>query len=108
MRPTTGIPPGWHGTPRRVLYNSRNIRLMKNTVRNDNRNTMKARMTKIPSPPESPLPQKTIRLRPNGKAVTPPKSKTRDNIFSRSRDTREDRGSRQMKTSHNSQTFSHR
>jgi hypothetical protein len=81
---------------------------MKNAFRNDNRNTMKTRLTKIPSPTEDTFSQKTIRLRRNGKAVTPPKPKTRDNIFSRSRDTREDRGSRQMKTSHNSQTFSHR
>ena len=32
----------------------------------------------------------------------------RDNIFSKSRDTREDRSARQMKTSRNAQTFSHR
>jgi len=31
----------------------------------------------------------------------------RDNIFSQSRDTREDRGTRQMKTSHKSQSFPH-
>ena len=36
-----------------------------------------------------------------------PKSKKRDNIFSKSRDTREDRGTREMKTSHNAQTFTH-
>ena len=69
---------------------------------------MKAAATKLSAPPEPPLFDKTIRLRPNGKAVTPPKVKTRDNIFSKSRDTREDRGSRQMKNSHSSQTFSHR
>ena len=69
---------------------------------------MKASLTKLTAPPETPRFEKTIRLRPNGKAVTPPKPKTRDNIFSKSRDTREDRGSRQMKTSHSSQTFSHR
>jgi hypothetical protein len=34
-------------------------------------------------------------------------SKKRDNIFSKSRDVREDRGSRQMKTSHSSRTFPH-
>ena len=34
----------------------------------------------------------------------PPK---RDNIFSKSRDTREDRGARQMKTTRNPQTFTH-
>ena len=47
-------------------------------------------------------------LRPNPKTATPnPKAPERDNIFSKSRDTREDRGSRQMKTSHNPQTFPH-
>jgi hypothetical protein len=35
------------------------------------------------------------------------KPKKRDNTFSKSRETREDRGARQMKTSHNSQTFTH-
>jgi hypothetical protein len=34
-----------------------------------------------------------------------PKPKKRDNIFSKSRDAREDRGTREMKTSHNDQTF---
>lgn len=31
----------------------------------------------------------------------------RDNIFSKSRDTREDRGARQMKSAHSAQTFPH-
>jgi len=43
-------------------------------------------------------------LRPNLAAATK-KSKKRDNIFSKSRDVREDRGTREMKTSHNDQTF---
>jgi hypothetical protein len=34
-----------------------------------------------------------------------PTTPKRDNIFSKSRDTREDRGTRQMKTTHNSQSF---
>jgi hypothetical protein len=52
------------------------------------------------------FPKTLHRLRPNHKAATPiPKAQKRDNIFSKSRDTREDRGLRQMKTSHNSQTF---
>jgi hypothetical protein len=47
-------------------------------------------------------------LRPNPQAATAsPKPQKRDNIFSKSRDTREDRGSRQMKTSHNPQTLPH-
>jgi hypothetical protein len=41
-------------------------------------------------------------------AIPNPKTKKRENVFSKSRDTREDRSARQMKTSHNSQTFSHR
>jgi hypothetical protein len=45
---------------------------------------------------------------PNPKAATPrPKSEKRDNVFSKSRDTREDRGARQMKMSKNPQTFPH-
>jgi hypothetical protein len=36
-----------------------------------------------------------------------PKAEKRDNIFSKSRDTREDRSSRQMKTAQNPQTFPH-
>lgn len=39
-------------------------------------------------------------------AATPnPKAPKRDNIFSQSRDTRESRGTRQMKTSRNPQSF---
>lgn len=41
-------------------------------------------------------------------ALTPGKKfPKRDNIFSQSRDTREDRGTRQMKTTHKSQSFPH-
>ncbi|HXT41111.1 MAG TPA: hypothetical protein VN887_13955 [Candidatus Angelobacter sp.] len=44
----------------------------------------------------------------NYKETTPGnRAKKRDNIFSRSRDTRDDRGARQMKTTHYSQTFPH-
>ena len=44
----------------------------------------------------------------NRKEANPPsKAPKRDNTFSQSRDTREDRGSRQMKTGHNPQTFPH-
>ena len=46
--------------------------------------------------------------RPNSEEAIPsPKSPKRDNIFSKSRDTREDRGTREMKTTHNPQTFPH-
>lgn len=45
-----------------------------------------------------------VRLR-TGKPGPKPPAEKRDNIFSKSRDTREDRGERQMKTSHNAQTI---
>jgi hypothetical protein len=46
-------------------------------------------------------------IRPRGaKTATPAKKvEKRENTFSKSRDTREDRGTRQMKTSHNAQTM---
>jgi hypothetical protein len=68
---------------------------------------MKASITKPAETPQTPVFQKTLhRLRPNPEAAAPsPKSQKRDNIFSKSRDTREDRGTRQMKTTHNSQTL---
>jgi hypothetical protein len=57
---------------------------------------------------QSPVFQKAIHeLRPASKADENPKSKKRPNTFSKSRDTREDRGARQMKTSHSSQTLPH-
>ncbi|MEI7728744.1 MAG: hypothetical protein WCO56_04200 [Verrucomicrobiota bacterium] len=40
-------------------------------------------------------------------AIPKSKSPKRDNNFSQSRDTREDRGARQMKTTHNAQTLPH-
>jgi len=48
------------------------------------------------------FPQTLHSLRPN--LETAAKTKKRDNIFSKSRDTREDRGTREMKTAHNHQT----
>jgi hypothetical protein len=58
---------------------------------------------------KAPVFPKTLhRLRSTPKAAAKsPKSKKRDNIFSKSRDTREDRGSRQMKTKYNTQTLFH-
>lgn len=50
----------------------------------------------------------TVRPRTGRKATLPtPKPQKRDNTFSQSRDSREDRGTRQMKSKHNSQTFPH-
>jgi hypothetical protein len=40
-------------------------------------------------------------------AVSNGKPEKRDNVFSKSRDTREDRGARQVKTASNPQTFPH-
>jgi hypothetical protein len=56
---------------------------------------------------ETPVfPKSLHRLRPNhDKVAADPKPKKRDNIFSKSRDLREERGTREMKTSHNDQTF---
>jgi hypothetical protein len=51
------------------------------------------------------FPQVLHQLRPTA-AEAAGKDKKRDNIFSKSRDTREARNVRQSKTSHNAQTFS--
>jgi hypothetical protein len=68
---------------------------------------MKTPITKFAAIVQTPIfPQTLHTLRPNLEAAAP-KPKKRDNIFSKSRYTREDRGSRQMKTSHIAQTFSH-
>jgi hypothetical protein len=68
---------------------------------------MKASITKLVETPQTAVfPQTLHRLRADPKESSPnPKPQKRDNIFSKSRDTREDRGLRQMKTTHNSQTF---
>ncbi len=69
----------------------------------------KAAPAKAPEAPQTPVfPQTLHRVRTRGKlANTGAKPKKRDNVFSKSRDTREDRGERQMKTSHNTQTMPH-
>jgi hypothetical protein len=68
--------------------------------------TVKPKLAALLQPPIFP---KTLhRLRSDIKAVAATsKSQKRDSAFSKSRDTREDRGARQMKTSHNSQTLPH-
>jgi hypothetical protein len=70
---------------------------------------MKVASPKLAEKSSAPVFQKTLhRLRANPKATdASSKSEKRDNTFSKSRDTREDRGERQMKTTHNSQTFPH-
>jgi hypothetical protein len=52
------------------------------------------------------FPQAMHVVRPAAGA-TDAKGKKRDNIFSQSRDVREDRGTREMKTSHNAQSMPH-
>jgi len=69
--------------------------------------SMKTPIAKLPETAQAPVFPKTLhRLRSNSEsAATNPKSKKRDNIFSKSRDNREDRGMREMKTKNNPQTL---
>jgi hypothetical protein len=53
------------------------------------------------------FPQALHRLRPKTDPAARATTPKRDNTFSKSRDTREDRAARQMKTSHNPRTFPH-
>ena len=54
------------------------------------------------------FPQMMHRVRPNGPTTNlPAKAPKRENTFSKSRDTREDRGERQIKTSTNTQSQPH-
>jgi len=68
---------------------------------------MKIPTPKVADAKQTPVFPKAIHeLRVNPGTVTPgAKPKKRDNIFSKSRDSREDRGERQMKTSQNAQTM---
>ena len=66
---------------------------------------MKEPISKFAAILQTPVyPQTLHQFRP-AKAAASTKPPKRDNIFSKSRDTREDRGTRVMKTSHNDQTF---
>jgi hypothetical protein len=68
---------------------------------------MRASKSKLAAMVQTPVfPQTLHRLRPNPDAASP-KLKKRDNIFSKSRDIREDRGIREMNTSHNAQSLQH-
>jgi hypothetical protein len=68
--------------------------------------TFSAKSTTVSQTPI--FPKAIHQLRTNHKAAAGSSTASkRDNTFSQSRDTREDRGSRQMKTSQNSQTFPH-
>jgi hypothetical protein len=66
----------------------------------------KVSIIQLAESPEIPVFEVTIRKRGAKAAAPNPKPEKRDNIFSKSRDTREDRGTREMKTSHNAQTIS--
>jgi hypothetical protein len=70
---------------------------------------MKASIKKPAETPQTGVFPKTLhRLRTNPNEAAPnPKSQKRDNIFSKSRDTRENRGTRQAKTERNSRTQPH-
>jgi len=63
-------------------------------------------MSTIKRSPSSPKAPKRLHLGAPP-AMPPAPSKKRENTFSKSKDIREDRGSRQMKTSHNPQTIPH-
>jgi hypothetical protein len=69
---------------------------------------MKKTKAKLPDTTQAPVfPQTLHHVRTRVETSPPnPKAPKRDKIFSKSRDTREDRGERQMKTSNNPQTFS--
>jgi hypothetical protein len=75
----------------------------------DQKKFMKKSITKPAKSPATPVFQVAVRQRggKRGSAASNTTSQKRDKIFSKSRDTREDRGARQMKTSHSSQTFPH-
>jgi hypothetical protein len=68
---------------------------------------MRGSTAKIAATAKSPVfPQTLHTVRPNqAKPMPAPKAKKRDNIFSKSRDVREDRGTREMKSSNNDQSF---
>ena len=68
---------------------------------------MNASNPNLAKTPQTPLFQVAIRQRGPRAATPGSKPQKRDNIFSKSRDTREDRGSRQVKNTHSSQTFPH-
>ena len=73
---------------------------------NQNMESPIANLQETPEPPVFPQTPHHLRT-PPAETTSIPRSPARDNIFSKSRDTREDRGSRQMKTTHNAQTFPH-
>jgi len=66
---------------------------------------MKKPITKFATIVQTPVFPKTAhQFRPVPKPTVSAKPPKRENTFSKSRDVREDRGTREMKTSHNDQT----
>lgn len=69
---------------------------------------MKPDITKFAAIVQTPVyPQTLHQFRPDPKAAASSKPAKRENIFSKSRDTREDRGTREMKNSQTARSFSH-
>ena len=70
---------------------------------------MKKTPTKLAEAPEAPFARVVIRQRVTKAKPAPasPPAEKRANTFSKSRDTREDRGMRQMKTTHSAQSLPH-
>jgi hypothetical protein len=67
---------------------------------------MKTTPSKFAASLQTPVyPQTMHQFRPVPQATAKPKPAKRDNIFSQSRDTREDRGTREMKTTQNARSF---
>jgi hypothetical protein len=67
---------------------------------------MKKPISKFAASVQTPVFPKTLhQFRPIPEAPASAKPSKRDNTFSKSRDVREDRGTREMKTSHNDQTI---
>jgi hypothetical protein len=66
----------------------------------------KVSIIQLAEPPEIPVYEITIRKRVAKTVAPKAKLEKRDNVFSKSRDNREDRGTREIKTSHKVQTFS--
>ncbi|HXA45268.1 MAG TPA: hypothetical protein VNZ25_07170 [Candidatus Angelobacter sp.] len=68
---------------------------------------MKPIISKFAASLQTPVYPKAVHQPRPAKASESPQPPKRDNIFSKSRDTREDRGTRIMKTSHSIQRLPH-
>jgi hypothetical protein len=79
------------------------LRLSRNALAMINK-TLAAKSTATAQSRGSPQDTSPAAIKSKGQRVNA-KSPKRDNIFSESRDTREDRGTRQMKTTHSSETL---